>query len=35
VQHANLSKQAPLTPKELAFIYHYPTIARQLLTVAP
>jgi len=34
VQHANLSRQAPLTAEELVLIYHYPTIARQLLTVA-
>ncbi len=35
VQYANLSTQAPLTDEELDFIYHYPEIARQLLTVTP
>lgn len=35
VQYANLSTQAPLTAEELEFIYYYPTIACQLLTVTP
>jgi len=35
VQYANLNTQAPLQPEELRLIYHYPDIARQLLTVAP
>jgi isopropylmalate/homocitrate/citramalate synthase len=35
VQYANLNTQVPLTEEELRFIYQYPNIARQLLTVAP
>ncbi len=35
VQYANLANQQPLTEEELRFIYHYPEIARKLLTYTP
>ncbi|MCD6360934.1 MAG: homocitrate synthase [Armatimonadetes bacterium] len=35
VQYANLCNQQPLTEEELRFIYHYPEIARRLLTLTP
>lgn len=35
VQYANLANQQPLTEEELRFIYHYPEIARKLLTLTP
>ena len=34
-QYANLCNQQPLTEEELIFIYHYPGIARRLLTLTP
>ncbi len=35
VQYANLANQQQLTPEELRFIYHHPSIARRLLTLTP
>jgi homocitrate synthase NifV len=35
VQYANLHNQAPLTQEELWFVYHYPEIVRELVTVTP
>ena len=35
VQYANLANQQPLVEEELRFIYHYPEIARKLLTYTP
>ena len=35
VQYANLANQQPLTEEELRFIYHYPEIARKVLTLTP
>jgi len=35
VQYATLENQAPLTKEELWFIYFYPEITRQLLTLTP
>lgn len=35
VQYATLENQQPLTREELWFIYHYPEVARKLLTLTP
>ena len=34
-RYANVHTQKPLTESELKFIYHYPDIAAQIMTVSP
>ena len=35
VRYANVHTQKPLTTSELKFIYYYPDIAAQIMTVSP